>query len=506
MQDTTRLPRRRLPLVGALDAVLLVSAALAFGSWVLVALVHLHDRFHVDHVSGAWMSLARYVNEGILYPPLYDGWSYGGTRYMPLKILLDAGGAQLSGEYLLSGKLLAFLIFVALLTVLFIALRNVGCSPALAAGLTALPLLTGNGFYGATTDYGDALPVMLQLLAVVLVARNVTRRRVSVAAILCALALLTKLSAVWAPVAIVIWFALYDRRLLIRFSVTFVVAAGALLVLFELGTRGRFGANVFGLGGAGFGGLRLLVTATPHKLLSELREAAPELMLLVPFVLMSFLVALLRRRPSIYHLCLVAGLLVLVVVLSDVGASTNHLLDVEVLTVVVAGSLIAAVDLRYRPSLQIALGLAVLVGLLHSYADNVEPATRQALRKVSGRPAPRYPVKPLQGYIRFNDVLLSQDPSVPIALGGLPVVLDPFMLLRIDREHPEWGDELVQRLDQQVFDKIVMFGVPDPNALWWRTHHFGPRIAAAIFRNYRRGVIVRGYSLYVRRVHAEQND
>jgi len=329
---------------------------------------------------------------------------------------------------------------------------------------------------------------------------------VSVAAILCALALFTKFSAVWATVAIVIFFALYDRRLLIRFSGTFVVAAGALLVIFELGTRGRFGDNVFGLWGAGFGGLRLLITDTPHKLFGELREAAPELVLLVPFVLMSFLVALLRRRPSVYHLCLVAGLLVLVVVLSDVGASTNHLLDVEVIVVVVAGSLIAAVDLRYRQSLQIALGLAVMVGLLHSYADNVEPATRQALRRVTGRPAPRYPVNPLQRYIRPSDVLLSQDPSVPIALGELPVVLDPFMLLRIAREHPEWGNELVQRLDQQVFDKIVMFGVPDPNALWWRTHHFGPRIAAAIFRNYRRGVTVRGYSLYVRRVHAEQND
>jgi hypothetical protein len=166
---------------------------------------------------------------------------------------------------------------------------------------------------------------------------------------------------------------------------------------------------------------------------------------------------------------------------------------------IVAGGLIGAVDLRYRPSLQIAVGLVVLVALLHSYADNVEPTTRQALRKVTGRPAPRYPAKPLQGYIRPGDVLLSQDPSVPIALGELPVVLDPFMLLRIDREHPEWGNELVQRLDQQVFDKIVMFGVPDPNALWWRTHHFGPRIAAAIFRNYRRGVTVGGYSLYVRR-------
>jgi hypothetical protein len=257
---------------------------------------------------------------------------------------------------------------------------------------------------------------------------------------------------------------------------------------------------VFGLGDAGFGGLRLLVTETPHKLLSDLRQSAPWIVLLAPFVLLSFLVAFSRRRLSVYHLCLLAALLVLVVVLSDVGASTNHLLDVQVLMVVVAGSLIAAVDLKYRQSVQIVLGLAVLVGLLLSYADNVEPSTRDAVRKLTGRPAPSYSIKPLQARIRPGDTLLSQDPSVPVALGRLPVVLDPFMLLRIDREHPRWGNELVQRLDQQVFDKIVMSGVPDPNALWWRTHHFGPRIAAAIFRNYRRGATVSGYSLYVRRV------
>ena len=500
IEDPVRALRRRLPLVGVLDAVLLVSAALAFASWLLVAVVHLHDRFHVDHVSGVWMSLAKYTNEGILYPPLYDGWSFGGTRYMPLKILLDAGGAQLSGEYLVSGKLLAFLIFVALLAVLFTALRNVGCSPALAAGLTALPLLTGNGFYGATSDYGDALPVLLQLLAVVVIATEVTRRRASISAVLCALAFFAKFSAVWATGAILVWLALYHRRLLIRFAGTFVLAAGALLVVFELGTRGRFGTNVFGLGGAGFGGLRLLVTDTPHRLLLDLRHSAPGMVLLVPFVLVSFLLAVVRRRPSVYHLCLIAALLVLLVVLSDVGASTNHLLDVQVLVVVVAGSLVAAVNQSSRRPLQIVLGLAVVVGVLLSYADNVEPSTREAMRRLAGRSAPRYPAKPLQGYIRPRDTLLSQDPSVPIALGRLPVVLDPFMLLRIDREHPQWGDELIRRLDQQRFDKIVMSGVPDPDARWWHTHHFGPRIAAAIFRNYRRGVSVDGYSLYVRRV------
>jgi hypothetical protein len=65
--------------------------AVTIAGWLFLALSHLRDRYGVLHVQGAWMNLAKYANERVLYPRLFDGQHYGGTRWMPLPILLNAG-------------------------------------------------------------------------------------------------------------------------------------------------------------------------------------------------------------------------------------------------------------------------------------------------------------------------------------------------------------------------------------------------------------------------------
>jgi hypothetical protein len=62
-----------------------LAGSLALGAWATLAIVHADDRYLVNHVSGAWMALAQYANDGLLYPPLYEGESFGsGTQKRPL--------------------------------------------------------------------------------------------------------------------------------------------------------------------------------------------------------------------------------------------------------------------------------------------------------------------------------------------------------------------------------------------------------------------------------------
>ena len=56
-----------------LQAALVVVGAAGIAGWLFLALVHVGDRYKVGHVQGHWMALARYANEGTLYPPLIDG-------------------------------------------------------------------------------------------------------------------------------------------------------------------------------------------------------------------------------------------------------------------------------------------------------------------------------------------------------------------------------------------------------------------------------------------------
>ena len=90
----------------SLSAALVLTSLAILGAWLLLAAVHVDDRYKLDHVSGARMALAQYANHGTLYPELYDGSFYGGTRFMPLPVLLHAAAAKITGDYLVSGKLL----------------------------------------------------------------------------------------------------------------------------------------------------------------------------------------------------------------------------------------------------------------------------------------------------------------------------------------------------------------------------------------------------------------
>lgn len=476
------------------------TAVLTYISAAVVGLVHVGDWYNVDHVSGVWMGLAQYVRDGVLYPPLFEDGIYGGTRYMPLKTLIDAAMSGVTGEYLVSGKLVGLLSFGALGVVMFVALRRAACPRAIAVALSAVPLATGNGIYAATSNFGDTLSVTLQVAALACIAQTGTRWRAGAAGVLCSLALFAKLNAIWAPVVAIAWLA-WRRKpdAVLVFVVTFLGWSAITGGVIELASDDRFRQNFQGINDTGSMGLHGLLHTTPHKLESTVLETAPTLLLLLPLVLGAYLLALLARRCSVYHLALPVAGVVLVLVLNDIGAAENHLLDVEVLAGMVIGATWPWLQARLRPTAEVVAASVLGVALLLGYAWHVAEPTGDAIRELTGETRDSHPANPLGRHVTRADSLLSQDASIPVSLGATPVVLDAYMLLRIDRDHPEWGDALIEKLDRGAFDKVVMMGVPDPRAQWWEGHHLGPRIAAAIFRNYRRSVTLNGYSLYVPR-------
>src|SRR5262245_53752449 len=91
---STALPCHFLPLSTAFISALSIIVALTIVLvWAFIVIAHARDTYLLTHVSGNRMALARYLDEGVLYPPLYDGHNYGGTRIMPLSIVLHASAA-----------------------------------------------------------------------------------------------------------------------------------------------------------------------------------------------------------------------------------------------------------------------------------------------------------------------------------------------------------------------------------------------------------------------------
>jgi len=65
---------------------------------------NLSDRAFITYQAGSRMGLALYAREGILYPPFLREGFYGGTRMMPIPILLHAGLSFVTGEYSSQGS------------------------------------------------------------------------------------------------------------------------------------------------------------------------------------------------------------------------------------------------------------------------------------------------------------------------------------------------------------------------------------------------------------------
>ena len=146
-----------------INAALVAVAVTSMAAWLVLGLSHLGDRYKVGHVQGIWMALAQYAHEGTLYPPLSDGVRFGGTRYMPLPIVLNAAASRATGEYLMSGKAVAMLLFIALLILVFVALRQLCCPRSHAFALAGLLAATNTGVLVGCSVGGDVLPLVFQI-------------------------------------------------------------------------------------------------------------------------------------------------------------------------------------------------------------------------------------------------------------------------------------------------------------------------------------------------------
>jgi hypothetical protein len=481
------------PLSGALTAL----AILILLSWLVVAIIHAGDRYGIGWVQGSWMALAKYANAGVLYPPLYDGHSYGGTRFMAIPVLLHAGAAAITGEYLISGKLVGVISVLLLLALTWALLRKLLCPIPVALALTSMILVTNTGFMAATRIQGDALPVFFQLAAVSAIAFE-GRRATLGAAALSVLGLLSKTSALWAPMAIAVWLVARDRRRAMLYTTLFVTLLVVSIAAFQILSDGRMLTNVFSLTFAGVGGLGGL-RDSPSNLLWQLTSFASAAWALFPFALLGGFLNFGRREAEILYVALVCDALIMLVVVADAGVTQNHLIDLVVLIVLAVGALwqpaASKPDNRF---LITTISIAVLWIGITSFAVVVYPEARSALGSMLHADTKReLAADVMSGHIASNEVILSEDPYVPVSIGQLPIVLDAWMLRRLAQQHPDWSDSLARRIETREFDKVVLARPLDGNEYWYRNVHFGRSISDAIRRHYRFSQQVGNYYLYV---------
>jgi hypothetical protein len=184
----------------------------------------------------------------------------------------------------------------------------------------------------------------------------------------------------------------------------------------------------------------------------------------------------------------------------DVGTGWNQLVDVAVLSVVVIGELVGGNDGRHasragRDLIVPIVGLVLLWSLTTGFVVTLVPDVLDTVRgSVS------YRVDPLAGLANRSTTVLSEDPYVPVSLGQVPVVLDPFMLPRLAERRPGAVEDLVRRIRRQEFQLVVLVVPLEPvDGSFWADEDFGSDVIHAVADAYRYAGRVQGYFVYVPR-------
>jgi hypothetical protein len=477
-------------------------AGLTVSGWLALAAIHLRDDYRMTHTHGVWIAAAEAARTGSLYPAIFDGEHYAGTRYMPVPILLNAAASAVAGDPVAGGKALAAALMAILLVLAVVVLRGMSCPWPIAVALAAGVVATQTGLEAGTTIGGDLLPAVLQLGALSLALRRQTVESMAGAGILAGLAIASKLTGSWGFLAVVTWLALRRQwRPAAVFATTALAGATAVLGTVQVVTDGGLFEHLRTFSAAGVQNLAGIVRA-PNKLLYQLTTHASGTVVLLPLAIFAALWGRRWRDQSILLIALGFASLLLLVVYADVGTGSNQLLDLVLLVAlavgVVAASAASSRDMLTGRTVLLAVALTVTWS---AGIDLVRTVGRDLALSVAGvrtgeRAAPVGQV--VAAMVGPNERVLTADPSIDVALGRRPLVMDPFMLVRLDRTHPEWVDPLIARIERREFDVVVMVvRLENPEVdFWWTDYHFGPRVARALRSAYRLDGKAGRYHLY----------
>jgi hypothetical protein len=340
--------------------------------------------------------------------------------------------------------------------------------------------------------------------ALLLVIRRRNAATLLIAGTIAGLALASKLTGLWALLGIATWLIVQRQ---FRPAAMFAVASAAAVVVvlgsIEAVTAGGLSQHLLTFSTAGVA-TGLAVLRSPNQVLYNLLGYAFGTVVLLPFAAVGALLLGDWRKLSVIHFCLGYAALLLMLAYTDIGTGFNQLIDVTVLAVLAAGHLALTEGRLTGVSAGRPLVLAVSVmvvwaawlGLVRTVAFDLR---RTAAAAGTGEPFPRAATK-VAAMVQAGEQVLAEDPSIDVALGRRPLVMDAFMLMRLDRAHPQSVDPLIGRIADREFDLVVLLVPLEDRTLdyWWTDYHFGPRMANALRASYTFDRSVGRYFLYRR--------
>jgi len=451
----------------------------------------------ISFASGVMITMATDLKQGVFYRPLYDSRGYGGTRYFPLFFCLQALLLKLGMPVLASAYLLSAAAIVLLMLGVFRLLRELSVEPWLAGCSATIVLAAGSVQMSLSTPQADGLAAALNIWGLAALARAPhSRRRVLLAALLFTLAWSAKLTTVVGLAAACVWLLAtgYQRvawLLAAETGVGYLLIAAAMIVA----SHGRV-LEIFRACASGGADWKFIASGFSRmESMAVYTDPALVLFAVLAFLLFAFLVGsgmLLQSLPALFFAATIA---VTIVIFGSPGTAANHLLDIQIASVILLITWIAT-----APPRQKRLGVYVLALLTFIAAI---PLLRH-LRSSSAWYHPHQFRQVIEIIGPANKPILSENPVIPALAGQYPYVLDPWMVQLLRKRFNGFEEPLLQGLRNQAFSAVVLSGdVTDKNVRrWYDTVSFGPDFVPALTEKYRLVQVIDRDRIYLPMIEA----
>jgi len=403
--------------------------------------------------SHIWTALAWDLAHGHFYRPLLGPDGYGGTRYMPLLFATQALLMRIGLDPIHAGVLLMQGSVLAAAAALYAALRANQVPRRLAAPL-ALAVFGTVIYQQYCTDLDpDYLASALAMSSVPLAVRSGRHnqpRWLFAAGLAVVLAALTKVTAL-AYIAPIAWWLVASGRpraaawYVLGTIALFTTAAGIVEVASHGVFLGSFRATISG----GMGSPDVW-RAVPKFV----REIAIDPFVAVPFIVACWCAFVRDGRLGLPRLVLVTASAITLVIFASPGTVGNHLVDLHMASLLVAGAGMADGQLPARPAAAVFAGMAAALAAMSLPVPGI-PSVIATLREQS-LPS-RAAVRAIhEEFLTQGTRYLSTDPVIAVLNDERPLLLDAFNLNRFVREGTPAGRDLEQRLRRHDFAFVIV--------------------------------------------------
>jgi hypothetical protein len=225
---------------------------------------------------------------------------------------------------------------------------------------------------------------------------------------------------------------------------------------------------------------------------------------LVGFALLALLVLvfllssskLLRSLPALFW---ITTLTITAVIFGSPGTAANHLLDMQVASVILLASWMAQAASPMRRQLGVGvLAVLTLVAAI-SLSRHVQTWSRWY--------HPHQFHRVVEAIGPTNKPILAENAIIPVIAGQQPYVIDPWMVQLLRTHIPGFQEPLLERLRNQDFSAVVLTSgnIAENGAQgWFDNNAFGPGFVSALKAHYRFAQVIDNDWIYLPKSEATQ--